>query len=75
MPNQKFVPKEVSPTMASRIARITTDAAGRGDVKSGWLLIEFFEDGTMTANASVQYGPTWKGKEILFQYGEWVDGE
>ena len=75
MPNQKFIPREVSPAMASRIARITTDAAQRGDIKSGWLLIEVFPDGSMTANASIQYSDSWRGKESTFSYGEWVDGE
>lgn len=75
MPNQKFIPREVSPAMASRIARITTDAASRGDVKSGWLLIEVFSDGTMTANASIQYSDSWRGKETQFQYGEWMEAE
>lgn len=75
MPNQKFIPREVSPAMASRIARITTDAAQRGDVKSGFIVIEWKGDGETTAQVYLDYAPSWNGKSSHYEYGDWVETE
>lgn len=49
----------------------TWSALRRGDIHSGFLLLEFYNDSSITAQASLEYRSTWKGKEQVFEYGEW----
>lgn len=67
-------PREITRRDVQRLLQITGDAAYRGDIKAGFIVVEW-KGGETTAQVYIDYESSWTGKAPHYEYGDWVDSE